>query len=269
MDARQSVSVNPTLLNEDPAKEQPLDRTLGILIAVADARRPITMTAIAVECDLPVPTVHRLVAQLEKRGLLKRVPGSKKLLVGCTLLKLSVSVLESALRNDRSHQILVAFANEIGEHCQVATRVDDSLFYLDTARAPNSRGLHFEQGRRSPLHCTSIGKLFLAELDADDLKWWLGYSKLDPLTPRTLVSPSNLLAEIENVRREGWGTNNEELALGVVGCAVPIHDRGGRLIAGLGISAPSARVAFAQLPDYRPAMEACARRITAALANTE
>jgi DNA-binding IclR family transcriptional regulator len=255
--------------DEDAAKEQPLDRALAVLEAVAIARRPITMTSIAMECDLPVPTVHRLVTQLEKRGLLKRVPGSKKLLVGCTLVNLSVSVLESALRSDRPHQILVAFANEIGEHCQVATRVDDSLFYLDTARALNSQGLHFEQGRRSPLHCTSIGKLFLAELDAEDLEWWLGHARLDPLTPRTLVSPRNLLAEIDRVRREGWGMNNEELALGVVGCAVPIRDTAGRLTAGLGISAPSARVAFAQLPQFRTAMEATAARIMAALPGGE
>jgi DNA-binding IclR family transcriptional regulator len=265
MKVSQSIPLRIAPSPDEVTREQPLDRALAVLEVVANATRPISMTAIAAECDLPVPTVHRLVAQLEKRGLLKRVLGSKKLLVGCALVNLSVAVIESALRSDRPHQILISFANEIGEHCQVAMRADDSLLYLDTARALKSQGLHFEQGRRSPLHCTSIGKLFLAELRDADLDWWLAHAPLEPLTPRTLVSPAELRMEVQKVRREGWGTNNEELAAGVVGCAVPIRDYAGRLIAGLGISAPSARIAFDQLPRFRTAMESAAAKIRAAL----
>jgi len=265
MNASQSIPLQLTSVPDEVAKDQPLDRALAVLDVVANASRPLSMTEIAGECDLPVPTVHRLVAQLEKRGLLKRALGSKKLLVGCELIKLGLSAIESSLRGDRPHQILVAFANQIGEHCQVAMRADNSLLYIDTARAFQSKGLHFEQGRRSPLHCTSIGKLFLAEISDAEFDWWLSHAPLEALTPRTIVSPVGLRQAISKVQREGWGTNNEELAVGVVGCAVPIRDFNGRLIAGLGISVPSARMSFSELPRFRPAMESAAAEIRAAL----
>lgn len=267
MNASQAIPLPLSSTDHEGAKEQPFDRALSVLDVVTTTARPVSVTAIAGECGLPVPTVHRLVAQLEKRGLLKRVLGSKKLVVGPGLLRLGVAAIESALRSDRPHQILVAFANRIGEHCQIALRSENTLLYIDTVRALRSTGLHFEQGRRSPLHCTSIGKLFLAETSDADLDWWLARAPLESLASRTIVRPAEFRVAIRKVRKEGWAMNNEELAAGVVGCAVPIRDFDGRLLAGLGISVPSARLSFDQLHQFHPSMESAAAEIAdAALA---
>jgi DNA-binding IclR family transcriptional regulator len=71
---------------------------------------------------------------------------------------------------------------------------------------------------------------------------------------------------VRKVKKEGWAMSNEEIAAGVVGCAVPIRDFDGRLVAGLGLSIPSARVAFDQLSQFRAAMQSAAAEIAAALA---
>jgi len=48
------------------------------------------------------------------------------------------------------------------------------VLYVDTARVPLSGpGLMFEQGRRAPLYCTSIGKIFLAEMADEEFSQWL------------------------------------------------------------------------------------------------
>ena len=246
-------------------KEQPLDRALALMTALSRATRPLSLTEIATQCGLPVPTAHRLTAQLEERGLLKRGIASKKLVVGPAMVRLSIASLEAAFRSDIPHQILVEFANEIGEHCQVGLRSEDGIVYVDTAQATRSLALHFELGRRSPLHCSSIGKLYLAEMPLPDLDRWLANATLTSVTPHTIVSASKLKAVIKNVRKEGWAASNEEIAVGVAGCAVPIRDSEGRLVAGLGISVPSARVPFERLSEYRQGMESVAERIAAAL----
>jgi IclR family acetate operon transcriptional repressor len=266
MKTSQAISLPLTTPDGDVAREQPFDRALAVLDVVTRAARPVSVTDIAGECGLPVPTVHRLVAQLEKRALLKRVLGSKKFVVGFGLVRLGVAAIEAALRTDRPHQILVAFANQIGEHCQVGLRSENSILYIDTAQALRSKGLHFEQGRRAPLHCTSIGKLFLAEMTDAEFGWWLSHAPLEAVAPRTLVSPVTLRSVVRKVKKEGWAMSNEEIAAGVVGCAVPIRDFDGRLVAGLGLSIPSARVAFDQLSQFRAAMQSAAAEIAAALA---
>jgi DNA-binding IclR family transcriptional regulator len=265
MNASQAIPFPLAAAIPEAAREQPFDRALAVLDAVTGATRPISVTDIAGECGLPVPTVHRLVAQLEKRGLLKRVLGSKKLVVGFGLVRLGIAALEAALRTDRQHQILVAFANQIGEHCQIGLRSDNAVLYIDTAKAIRSNGLHFEQGRRAPLHCASIGKLYLAEMSATEFEWWLSHAPLESLAPRTIVSPAVLRTVVRNVKKHGWAMSNQEIAAGVVGCAVPIRDLEGRLLAGLGLSVPSARVSFEELSRFRPAMASAAAEIAAAV----
>ncbi len=253
----------------DAATDQPLDRALAILGAVADAARPISVTEIAAECSLPVPTVHRLVAQLERRGLLSRALGSKKLVVGRDLVKLGLASLEGALRTDRPHHILATLANRLGEHCQIGRRFDDAIVYVDSVTVRRTDGLYFEQGGRAPMHCTSTGKLFLAEMSDADLDFWIAHADLRRMTPSTIVSASALRTAIRKVRHDAWATTNGELVVGVVGCAVPIRSASGRLIAGLGVSAPDARTSPEQLKKYRPVMQSAAAEIAASISSDD
>jgi IclR family acetate operon transcriptional repressor len=247
--------------------DQPLDRALALLVGVAAAARPMSVSDLASECGLPGPTAHRLVAQLETRGLLKRALGSKKVIVGEALLALSRSALDAAIRADRPHQILLALAADLGEHIQMGIRCENDVLYIDTARAPRSgAGLHFEQGRRAPLYCTSIGKIFLAELPQDEFSWWLAHNPLPPMTPHTITKPTALRAAVNKVRESGWAVSKDEFAAGVIGCAVPIRTPDGRLVAGLGISVPSARLPFKELERFRPRMGRAADAIAKAIA---
>lgn len=250
----------------DAKGDQPFDRALAVLDVVTASAQPISITDIAGECKLPVPTVHRLVAQLERRNLLRRVIGSRKLVVGSGLVDLGIGALQAAIRGDRSHQILVSFVHRIGEYAQIACRSDDNwLIYLDTARAPESTVLRFDRGRRLPLHCTSIGKLFLAEMADDDLDAWLAQATLDARAPKTIVRPDALRQDVLTVRKTGWATNDEELEVGLVGCAVPIRSADGRLIAGLGVSVPLARMSVHEVQELVPTMKATAAEIAAAV----
>ena len=242
-------------------REQPMDRAFAILAALAAAARPMSMTELAALCAVPVPTVHRLAAQLEARGLVKRALGSKQLLVGPALVQLGAAATEAAVRSDHVHRILVALAARVGEPCQIGVRAGNEIVYVDTVRAARSAGLHFEQGRHAPIHCSSIGKIFLAEMPQEQFELWLRSTELPRLTPATIVSARKLKAVVNNVRKNGWAASKEEFAPGVVGCAVPVRLPNGSLIAGLGISVPSAHASFNEVKAHVPLLQRAAREI--------
>jgi IclR family acetate operon transcriptional repressor len=242
-------------------RDQPLDRAFAILAQLAAAARPTSMTDLAALCDMPVPTVHRLARQLEERGLVKRALGSRKLLVGPALVQLGVAATEAAIRSDHVHGILVTLAAKIGEPCQIGVRAGNEVVYVDTVRAARSAGLHFEQGRHAPIHSSSIGKIFLAEMPEEQFDLWLRNAELPRLTPATIVSARKMKSVVKEVRKNGWAASNEEFAPGVVGCAVPIRRPDGSLIAGLGISVPSARASFDEVKSHVPLLQRAAREI--------
>jgi DNA-binding IclR family transcriptional regulator len=212
-----------------------------------------------------VPTAHRLVAQLEQRELLKRALASKKVLVGPHLVRLGAAAVEASTRSDEVHRILEGLVAELGEHCQLGMRSGNEVVYSDTVHSARSTGLHFQQGNRAPLYCCSTGKLFLADMEPAEFEAWLKSIPRHSLTRRTLVSGRALRAAVKIVREKGWAASNEEMAAGVVGCAVPVRISNGRLVAGLGISVPTARMSFGELEEFRPSMQRAARAIAKAI----
>ncbi|QIE22922.1 IclR family transcriptional regulator C-terminal domain-containing protein [Caballeronia sp. SBC2] len=84
----------------------------------------------------------------------------------------------------------------------------------------------------------------------------------EPITAYTIVDPDRLRQEIEQVRKQGYATNDSEFAIGVVGAAVPIVGPTRRIIACLSISAPKARKTMEEVTLLVPVMQAAALRIT-------
>ncbi|MEP9347724.1 IclR family transcriptional regulator [Xanthobacter sp. KR7-225] len=240
--------------------DAPSERIFAVIDCLVRARAPLTVTDIAQALDLPAPTVHRIARQLADRGYLKRALGAKSFLPGRRLVALGMEIVGAAFAADRPRDILVGLARRLDAHCHVGVVVDDEVVYVDAARMTRP-GLQFEPGGSAPVHATSIGKLHLAQLKPDALAQLLAAMPLRRFTATTICEPAALLAELQRVRKRGWASSNAEFTPGVVGCAVPIVDARGRMIAGLGLSAPAANVAFSTLRQYVPAMQEAARQI--------
>ena len=241
---------------------QPYDKVLAVLELVAGWASPMTISEISQQTGLTLPTVHRLVSQLESRGLLKKQIASKRYMVGQALIRISAKTMAAAFSADDIRSELTGLARKIGEHCHLGVNQIDEIIYVESARAELSSGLYFAQGRRSPLYCSSIGKLFLANLSEDEFENWLNRTPLIKITTHTISSAKVLKNEIKEIKARGWARSNEELVDGVVGCAVPVHDVSGRLLAGLGVSAPKARLSFEELENLIPTMALTAKRIS-------
>jgi len=95
----------------------------------------------------------------------------------------------------------------------------------------------------------------------EELECWLAHAKLPRLAPATIVTKQKPRSVIREVRKGGWAASNEEFAPGVVGCAVPVRLDNGKLIAGLGVSVPSARTSFSKLKSFVPALRSAADQI--------
>lgn len=81
-------------------------------------------------------------------------------------------------------------------------------------------------------------------------------------TSRSAVSREALLPELDQVRAQGFGEDNEEQEEGLHCIAVPIFDRFGVVIAGLSISFPTIRFSEEAKNDYVKMLHDTARTIS-------
>lgn len=130
-----------------------------------------------------------------------------------------------------------------GECAHMAVLVRDRVWYIDKVDSPLPLKVDHPIGALSPLHCTALGKAFLA----------FGGAALEgPLTsytPKTLTTRPSLDDEITRTRARGYAVDDEEFAQGIRCVARPIYDADGRMIAAIGVSGPSVRVDDARLAE--------------------
>ena len=151
---------------ESRAREQKLGataRSFAILEHVAARTAPVDVLDIIASLKLPKATAYRLVDWFVAQGYLAREPGRRRLIVGPKLTNLAFGALSSSMRNDTPHVVLQRLVHTLNETCNIGTLLNGEVVYLDRVEAEHwPLRLHYTSGSRVPLHCSAIGKLFLA-----------------------------------------------------------------------------------------------------------
>lgn len=245
-----------------------IERVLDILDTVAASTKPLSATEINEALDLPKATAHRLCAKLEARGyLLKRIDG-KSYQAGNRLFDVAVGVLANSRFGATRHAILTELSEKVGETCNIAYPDGLYMAYSDRVETKAPLRLQFPFGMRVPLYCTASGKLYLSTIPKPRRKAVINKLKLEPRAKNTITDPDMLLAEIDNIERQQFSIDNQELYDDVVAIAVPIKDRRGRFYSSLAIQAPASRVSINQSERYVPLLREAADEL-AMLADDE
>ena len=246
----------------DTGKAFPTVKAVAILEAMATVRRPLGVTEVGVLLGLPKPTAHRIVRMLESEGLLQREPGSRRFVPGARLVRLGLGVVAASMLSAPRHAILEALSQKIGETCNFGVMADSHVVYLDRVESAWPFGLRFERGSRVPLHCTSMGKLFLSLMPAKKCALLLRSIPLYRYTENTITDAARLETELENIRSAEVSTDNQEFLAGVVCVAVPVRDTNKQPVAALAVSAPLARMTLQQGLQHVPLLQAAAEQLT-------
>ena len=218
-------------------------RSLAILDFVAASPKPVDMLDVIGALKLPKATAYRQVEWFIKYGYLTREPARRRLIVGPKLARLAVGALSASMRNAMPNVILQRLVRTVHETCNIGTLVNGEVVYLDRVEAEDwPLRLQYTSGSRVPLHCTAIGKLFLALAPAGRRKRLLQNIDLSRYTDATITDRRRLEGELRQIRHEQVSFDREEYLDGVVCVAVPIFRKQGEVIAALAVQAPEARM---------------------------
>ncbi|EME67133.1 transcriptional regulator PcaR [Rhodococcus ruber BKS 20-38] len=251
-----------------PDYVQSLARGLSVIKAF-DAEHPHrTLSEVAKATDLTRATARRFLLTLVELGYV-RTDGSQFWLTP-RVLELGYSYLSSLTLPDVARPHLEALAQKVHESTSVSVLDGGDVVYV--ARVPVSRimTVSITIGTRFPAHATSMGRVLLAGLSPADLDAYLATATLEPLTSRTLVTPDDLRAELDRIRRDGYCIVDQELEEGLRSLAAPIRDASGAVVAAVNISTQAARYSLdAVHSDLVPAVVDTAAAISADLARTQ
>lgn len=200
---------------------QSLDRAFAILETIADAGGVISLSQLAADTNLPLPTIHRLVRTLVDLGYVRQEP-SRQYALGPRLIRLGETTSRRLASWARPH--LAAVVAQLGESVNLAMLDGDQVVYVGQVMpSQNSMRMFTEVGRRVDPHTTAVGKAILASRDDDEIRALLRRTGMASRTEHSITTPDAFVAEIERTRSRGYALDNEEQELGVrcVAVAVP------------------------------------------------
>ena len=102
--------------------------------------------------------------------------------------------------------------------------------------------MHSWVGKRSPAHCSSMGKALLAGLTTADLLARYPDPELPASTPATITTRDELEKCLADVRARGYAEDREELEPHLYCVAAPVFGRDGTVVASVSVSGPASRL---------------------------
>ena len=249
-----------------PGYSQSLERGLAVLSAFRPDRPVVGISELSRELGLTRSTTHRYVATLASLRYLEQDDATRKYRLGPRVLDLGFSMLGSLELREIAGPHLRQLTDATGHTSNLAIRDDTDVILIDRVRGRPGRYHHLEfslhVGSRLPSYCSATGKALLAFLPRPDLDRVLDHVDLVQRGPRTLTDKNSLLAELEQVRRTGLATNDEELESALRSIAAPIRSRSGQVVAAVNVAIPWSPAAMSELvARLGPTIQAAATQI--------
>ena len=244
---------------------QSLARGLAVIRAF-DAEHPRqTLSDVARSTGLTRATARRFLHTLVELGYVDTA-GSVFWLTP-RVLDLGYSYLSAMPLTDLAQPHLERLSSRLGESSSVAVLDGTDIVYVGRVQVRRIMTIGITIGTRFPAYATSMGRVLLAALSAEQLDAYLDATDLRALTPHGVADEEALRAELAAVAERGWCVVDQELEPGLRSLAAPVHDRHGAVVAALNLSTHAARYSPDQLHDQLiPELLATARGLSADLA---
>lgn len=241
-----------------------LDRAMEVFEYLSEAQgKPLTQ--IADEMGQSPATVYRILVTLEGRGLVEFDRLEQIWHIGPNAFVIGARFLRRTSLVDRARPIMRKLMEITGETANLGVEREGAVLFLSQVETHESIRAFFPPGTLSQMHASGIGKVLLAQMDADRLNRVLAGQRLEVFTERTITDRDALLADLTAIRDRGFSVDNEERNLGMRCIAAPVFDVNGEAVAGISVSGPTSRIGREDIERLSTPVTEAARELTAAI----
>lgn len=243
-----------------------LSHGLAILDMFERDRPVIGIGEMAQELGMHRSTTSRLAATLASAGYLELAgePGRYRLSGKLAALGELVAADADDVRR-AALPSLGELVSGLGETGHLAVLEGNEAVTIEIVDGWHTVRMHSWVGKRSPAHCSSMGKALLAGLDDAELDDRYPERHLEARTERTITDRDELVRHLAWVREHGYAVDEEELEPHLCCVAAPVFDRGGAVVASISVSGPDTRISEPTIPAVAAAVRGAAAQISARL----
>ncbi len=217
-----------------------LVKGLTLLEMLAHSERALGVTEVSAKTGLGKSNVHRLLQGLVEVGYVRQEQASGGYATTIKLWELGSAVMARIGLKQMAEPFMAILLNKFRETVHLSVLDGDEVVYIHKLDSPEPVRAYSQVGGRAPAYGVATGKSMLAFQSPAYLAALV--PRLKSHSPRTITKPAEFLREMEFVRKQGYAVNRGEWRESVGGCAAPIFDPSGAVIAAIGLSGPIERL---------------------------
>lgn len=237
-------------------------RLAYLLKLVAAEPHAFTLGQITERSSLPASTVHRLLQEMCKAGLVERTAGQRykpgrdlylmasQLVSRFDLARSARPFLEALVERWKETVVLCAYSP-----------VRHDAVIADAELTPNPLRYAVEIGRVVELPWGSLGRAILANLRPSEIQAVLRATKVGPISGRTVPPWAELESALATIREQGY-SRFYDAENDIAGIASPIFGADGEVLGCLGVTMPSKRYQVHLEDDLSLAVRDAARAVS-------
>lgn len=245
----------------------PVERAFKLLRHIASGGTCVNVSGTAKMLGINRTTLFRLLHTLEAEGMIEARDAGAGWQLGTGMIVLAADALHSRDFVQAGRRVMKRLAAEKMLSAHLGVLDGNEIIYL-AREAPNSHLVsNISEGTRLPAHATTVGRILLSYLPAEELQALYGDGKLVAFSSLTATTLATLTNQIAADRANGYAWSKGNFEIGIGSCAVPIRDHTGRVMAALNVTGPESRFAVegAEKDGIISALIGAAAEISAAL----
>lgn len=225
-------------------------KALTVLDFIGEQKRALTVQDVAEGIGADRATAYRMLMTLVHSGYVVRDASQKTYRLSFKVLSLARYLVSDDERSVQILNCLREISDETGETVHYSALDSDCAVLVFRVKGTQRVSVDFQIGDRSPLPCTSIGKVLLAYSDARFTDQIIARG-LPKVAPRTITDPEELRHELMRVRAQRYAFDDMEFSHDMRCLAIPVFEKGGQVPGGIAISGPSSRFDLEKLESLR------------------
>jgi DNA-binding IclR family transcriptional regulator len=220
----------------DKNEMKSLRKAIGVLRAVSDSGRSLTVAELAATAGISRPAAYRIVQTMVAEGLLEHEPHHGGIALGYDLLPLAANLLDRNNLRLEALPYLDTLAQNADARANLGVMHRNRILYLAGAEKPSLPAIYSRFGKSVPVHCSSLGKAILSRLPEAQIREIVASEPMVRRTANTIVDIDALLADLVVTRQRGYAIDNAESADDVWCIAAVITGANKQPVGAIGIS---------------------------------
>lgn len=216
-------------------------RTLQILDLYLNNPSSKTLKSISEQLDIPFTSLYRIVMCMQKNHYLMEDPmRPNHFCLGYKIAQLSEHMYSKRNLIKTSLPLMQKAASQLNQACQLCVLSDYGVCTIEQCLPSRAITFITELNETIPINVSASGKILTALLPQKDQERFLkkAITAFQKNTDRTITDPELIRSHLRLAARQGYGTDNEEYAVGIGCVAVPVFGSSDRPIAAIGATGP-------------------------------